>query len=113
MEKIYNIILWGICFVLLSHNSACVSMTTGALEGAIEKQERTNRVEAAASAVGLDQGEFNSLERKMNRVVSCIETVENGSMTKDLAILIGKAQKFLTTSEFLKAIDSNLKKKLK
>ena len=42
----------------------------------------------------------------------CIETVENGSMTKDLAILISKDQKFLTTSQFLEAIDSNLKKKL-
>ena len=42
----------------------------------------------------------------------CIETVESGSMTKDLAILINKDQKFLTTSQFLEAIDSNLKKKL-
>ena len=42
----------------------------------------------------------------------CIETVENGSMTKDLAMLIGKNQKFLTTNQFLEAIDSNLKKKL-
>ena len=43
----------------------------------------------------------------------CIETVESGSMTKDLAILISKSQKFLTTNQFLEAIDSNLKKKLK
>ena len=43
----------------------------------------------------------------------CIETVESGSMTKDLAILISKNQKFLTTNQFLEAIDSNLKKKLK
>ena len=42
----------------------------------------------------------------------CIETVESGSMTKDLAILISKDQKFLTTNQFLEAIDSNLKKKL-
>ena len=42
----------------------------------------------------------------------CIETVESGSMTKDLAILIGKSQKYLTTNQFLEAIDSNLKKKL-
>ena len=42
----------------------------------------------------------------------CIETVENGSMTKDLAILISKDQKFLTTNQFLEAINSNLKKKL-
>jgi len=43
----------------------------------------------------------------------CVETVESGSMTKDLAILISKSQKFLTTNQFLEAIDSNLKKKLK
>ena len=43
----------------------------------------------------------------------CIETVESGSMTKDLAILISKSQKFLTTNQFLESIGSNLKKKLK
>ena len=42
----------------------------------------------------------------------CIETVENGSMTKDLAILISESQKYLTTNQFLEAINSNLKKKL-
>ena len=42
----------------------------------------------------------------------CIETVESGSMTKDLAILINKDQKYLTTNQFLEAIDGNLKKKL-
>ena len=42
----------------------------------------------------------------------CINTVESGSMTKDLAILIGKSTKYLTTNQFLEAIDSNLKKKL-
>ena len=42
----------------------------------------------------------------------CIETVESGSMTKDLSILIDKSAKYLTTNEFLEAINSNLKKKL-
>jgi isocitrate dehydrogenase len=42
----------------------------------------------------------------------CIETVESGYMTKDLAILIDKSAKYLTTNQFLEAIDSNLKKKL-
>ena len=42
----------------------------------------------------------------------CIETVENGSMTKDLAILIGPSTKYLTTNQFLDKIDANLKKKL-
>ena len=42
----------------------------------------------------------------------CIDCVETGSMTKDLAILIDSNQKYLTTNQFLDAIDSNLKKKL-
>jgi len=42
----------------------------------------------------------------------CVECVENGSMTKDLAILIGPSTKFQTTNQFLDIIDSNLKKKL-
>ena len=42
----------------------------------------------------------------------CVETVESGSMTKDLAILINKSAKYLTTNEFLEKINSNLKKNL-
>ncbi len=42
----------------------------------------------------------------------CIETVESGKMTKDLAILIGPAQGWLTTQDFLAAIDTNLAKAL-
>ena len=42
----------------------------------------------------------------------CIETVESGSMTKDLAVLVGKSTKYLTTNQFLEAIDSNFKKSL-
>jgi isocitrate dehydrogenase len=39
----------------------------------------------------------------------CVETVERGQMTKDLALLIGPDQAWLTTQEFLAAIDENLK----
>ena len=42
----------------------------------------------------------------------CIECVENGAMTKDLAILIGPSSKYLTTNQFLDEIDGSLKKKL-
>jgi len=42
----------------------------------------------------------------------CIKTVESGSMTKDLAILIDKSAKYLTTNQFLEAIDGNFKKSL-
>ncbi len=42
----------------------------------------------------------------------CIECVESGSMTKDLAILVGPNSKFLTTNQFLDEIDGNLRKKL-
>ena len=40
----------------------------------------------------------------------CIETVESGKMTKDLALLVGKDQAYLTTEEFLGAINENLQK---
>ncbi|WP_448641077.1 NADP-dependent isocitrate dehydrogenase [Geodermatophilus sp. URMC 63] len=40
----------------------------------------------------------------------CIDTVESGQMTKDLALLISKDQPWLTTQDFLAAIDSNLQK---
>jgi len=42
----------------------------------------------------------------------CIETVESGFMTKDLAILIDKSAKYLTTNDFLEQINFNFKKKL-
>tara|TARA_Y100000590_G_scaffold397798_1_gene479583 strand:- start:655 stop:1869 length:1215 start_codon:yes stop_codon:yes gene_type:complete len=42
----------------------------------------------------------------------CISCVENGFMTKDLAILIGPSSKFLTTNQFLVELDGNLRKKL-
>ena len=40
----------------------------------------------------------------------CIQTVERGQMTKDLALLISNEQPFLTTDDFLDAIDVNLQK---
>jgi isocitrate dehydrogenase len=42
----------------------------------------------------------------------CVETVEAGQMTKDLALLISKDQPWLTTEQFLAAIDENLQKKV-
>src|SRR6476661_962080 len=40
----------------------------------------------------------------------CVETVEGGQMTKDLALLIGDDTEWLTTEEFLAAIDERLQK---
>ena len=42
----------------------------------------------------------------------CIDTVESGKMTKDLAILIGPDQPWLQTEEFLNALDEELKKRM-
>jgi isocitrate dehydrogenase len=42
----------------------------------------------------------------------CVETVESGKMTKDLAILIGPEQPWLTTEQFLDTLDANLKTKM-
>ncbi|TDC10478.1 NADP-dependent isocitrate dehydrogenase [Nonomuraea longispora] len=47
---------------------------------------------------------------KLERV--CVETVEGGQMTKDLALLIGGDAQWLTTQDFLAALDENLKKKM-
>lgn len=43
----------------------------------------------------------------------CIDTVEAGFMTKDLALLIGKDQKWLTTEEFMDKIIENLEQRMK
>ena len=52
--------------------------------------------------------EFSSTLEKV-----CIQTVESGKMTKDLAILISKDSPWLNTQDFLAAIDDNLKLALK
>jgi isocitrate dehydrogenase len=51
--------------------------------------------------------EVSEFAETLERV--CIETVESGKMTKDLALLIGPDQEFQTTEEFLESIDENLK----
>jgi isocitrate dehydrogenase len=55
-----------------------------------------------------DVGKFASA---LERV--CIETVESGKMTKDLALLISNDAPWLNTQEFLAAIDENLQKAMK
>jgi len=50
--------------------------------------------------------EVSEFARTLERV--CVETVESGAMTKDLALLIGPDQPWQTTEEFLASIDSNL-----
>ena len=42
----------------------------------------------------------------------CVEAVEGGEMTKDLALLVGPTQPFLTTEEFLAAIDRRLESRM-
>ena len=42
----------------------------------------------------------------------CVETVEGGQMTKDLALLISRDAPWLTTDEFMNALDENLARKL-
>jgi isocitrate dehydrogenase len=54
--------------------------------------------------------ELNKYSKTLEAV--SIGCVENGSMTKDLAILIGPSSKYLTTTQFLDKLDSQLKKNL-
>ncbi|MCB1883085.1 MAG: NADP-dependent isocitrate dehydrogenase, partial [Geminicoccaceae bacterium] len=42
----------------------------------------------------------------------CVDTVESGRMTKDLALLIGPDQPWQTTGQFLDTLEENLRKKL-
>ncbi|HEX6667278.1 MAG TPA: NADP-dependent isocitrate dehydrogenase [Solirubrobacterales bacterium] len=52
--------------------------------------------------------EVSGFAETLERV--CIETVEEGKMTKDLALLVGEAQEFQTTQDFLASIDENLQR---
>jgi isocitrate dehydrogenase len=54
-----------------------------------------------------DTPEVSRFAETLERV--CVETVESGKMTKDLALLIGPDQPFQTTQEFLASIDENLR----
>jgi len=55
-----------------------------------------------------DTPEVAEFAETLERV--CIETVENGQMTKDLALLVSADQPYLTTDSFLDALDVNLQK---
>ena len=54
-----------------------------------------------------DTPEVTGFAETLERV--CVETVESGHMTKDLAILIGPDQSWMTTTQFLDKLDQNLK----
>ena len=62
------------------------------------------------------RGKFDDNERLMNfsktLEKTCIETVESGKMTKDLAILISQDQKWLNTQDFLNTLKDNLERRL-
>ena len=55
-----------------------------------------------------NNNELIQFSDKLEKV--CIDCVQNGSMTKDLSILLGPGNKYLTTKQFLDKIDTNLKK---
>jgi len=52
--------------------------------------------------------EVSQFAETLERV--CVETVESGKMTKDLALLVGGGQEYQTTQEFLASIDENLQR---
>ena len=57
-----------------------------------------------------DNAKLREFAETLERVV--VETVESGHMTKDLALLVGPDQKWLTTQGFLDKVDENLNKAL-
>jgi isocitrate dehydrogenase len=62
------------------------------------------------------RGEFDGNQELIDFALGlekvCIDTVESGFMTKDLALLVGKDQAYLTTEEFMAKIIDNLEKKV-
>ena len=58
-----------------------------------------------------DTPEVGAFSETLEKV--CVQTVESGQMTKDLALLVSKDQPFLTTDQFLDALDTNLQKAMK
>ena len=54
-----------------------------------------------------DNAELAKFAATLEKV--CVDTVEAGHMTKDLALLVGPDQKWLTTNGFLDKVDENLK----
>ena len=54
-----------------------------------------------------DNGDLAKFASTLEKV--CVDTVEAGHMTKDLALLVGPDQKWLTTNGFLDKVDENLK----
>ena len=55
--------------------------------------------------------DVSEFARTLERV--CVRTVEDGKMTKDLALLVGPDQQWQTTEQFLASIDENLKQEMK
>ena len=54
-----------------------------------------------------DNYELGRFAETLERV--CVDTVESGNMTKDLALLVGAEQRWLSTTGFLDKVDANLK----
>ncbi len=55
-----------------------------------------------------DNAQLKTFAETLEKV--CVDTVESGFMTKDLALLVGDTQKWLTTEGFLDKVDENLQK---
>jgi len=62
------------------------------------------------------RGQFDKNQDLVNFAVqleqSCVETVEQGYMTKDLALLVGETQGFLTTAQYMDKVEQNFKQKV-
>ncbi len=57
-----------------------------------------------------DTPDVTAFAETLERV--CVETVESGKMTKDLALLVEGEQDYLNTQDFLDAIDAGLQKEM-
>ena len=74
----------------------------------LERNEALSRANTVAPANGVGDSKPASFAATLEKV--CVDTVESGFMTKDLALLIGPDQPWLSTTAFLDKIDQNLQK---
>ncbi|MEM7070135.1 MAG: NADP-dependent isocitrate dehydrogenase [Pseudomonadota bacterium] len=111
--------------VLMTPDGSCVE--TEAAHGTVTRHYRDHQAgkETSTNPIasifawtrGLTyRGQFDSqpelIEFAHQLEKTCIEAVEEGEMTKDLALLIGPNAKWLTTNQFLDVLDQRLKQKL-
>ena len=92
-------------------NPPRIPLKPGLVSKLVERGEVIlEQVEETTKRMSQLLGEANQKRFASTLEKVCVDTVESGFMTKDLALLVGPEQKWLSTTGFLDKIDENLKK---